>query len=285
MNSAAGAIFICGRSVFFRRAGTALRIASRTARRCTPSLRATPWIVPAPNSYSSRICSNNYPPWLSSPTSASRSKLTLTSRVEVCCVQGWAKKTNCRSGPLHNAKITLFRLDARLRIPAWNPRMTAFVDTAHGRLQIIEFVTDGYEVWFIACIPIWRFVNSIRRRRTALIGTPIVFRDNRQSTPNRLRCNSTFCDFLRHHLFLRSSRDHQSNQRVLHSPAPRNPTFTLGSPQKLPRLSVIGWFACPELTAQMSATFSPSRYSFSLGILELNSAHLCEWRGTDQSQV
>src|SRR6266542_2881134 len=45
------------------------------------------------------------PPWLSSPTPASRSKLMLKSRVEVCCVQGWAK-TNRQSGPLQNAKIT-----------------------------------------------------------------------------------------------------------------------------------------------------------------------------------
>jgi hypothetical protein len=59
MNSAAGAIFTCGRSVFFRRAGIALRIASRTNRRCTRSFRDTPWIVPTPNSYSNRICSNN----------------------------------------------------------------------------------------------------------------------------------------------------------------------------------------------------------------------------------
>ena len=59
MNSTAGAIFICGRSVFLRRAGIALWIASRTTRRCTRSFRATPWIVPTPNSYSNRICSNS----------------------------------------------------------------------------------------------------------------------------------------------------------------------------------------------------------------------------------
>src|SRR6266542_3210320 len=46
------------------------------------------------------------PPWLSSPTPASRSKLMLKSRVEVCCVQGWAK-TNRQSGPLQNAKIII----------------------------------------------------------------------------------------------------------------------------------------------------------------------------------
>src|SRR5438046_299840 len=39
--------------------GTALCTASRTSRRCTPNCRATPWIVPIPNSYSRRICSNS----------------------------------------------------------------------------------------------------------------------------------------------------------------------------------------------------------------------------------
>src|SRR5437762_6378376 len=39
--------------------GTALCTASRTSRRCTPNFRATPWIVPRPNSYSRRICSNS----------------------------------------------------------------------------------------------------------------------------------------------------------------------------------------------------------------------------------
>ena len=34
-------------------------MASRTIRRCTPSFFATPAIVPMPNSYSRRICSNN----------------------------------------------------------------------------------------------------------------------------------------------------------------------------------------------------------------------------------
>ena len=48
-----------GRSVFFRGFGNALPMASRTIRRCTPSFWATPAIVPTPNSYSRRICSNN----------------------------------------------------------------------------------------------------------------------------------------------------------------------------------------------------------------------------------
>src|SRR5450432_2996046 len=41
----------------FRSGGTALATASRTIRRCTPSFRATPLIVPAPCSYSRRISS------------------------------------------------------------------------------------------------------------------------------------------------------------------------------------------------------------------------------------
>src|SRR5439155_9510698 len=40
-------------------AANALPIASRTMRRCTPSFLATPVIVPIPNSYSRRICSNS----------------------------------------------------------------------------------------------------------------------------------------------------------------------------------------------------------------------------------
>src|SRR6185436_301507 len=40
-------------------AGSASFSASRTSRRCTPNFRATPWIVPIPNSYSRRISSNS----------------------------------------------------------------------------------------------------------------------------------------------------------------------------------------------------------------------------------
>ena len=57
MNSTAGASlgrFRCG---FLRGGGSALAIASRTMRRCTPSLRAAPLNVPTPNSYSRRISS------------------------------------------------------------------------------------------------------------------------------------------------------------------------------------------------------------------------------------
>lgn len=53
------ASFHLGRSVFFRSLGNALPIASRTILRCTPTFFATPAIVPIPNSYSRRICSNN----------------------------------------------------------------------------------------------------------------------------------------------------------------------------------------------------------------------------------
>src|ERR1035437_9782083 len=58
-NATAAASFHRGRSTFFRRAGIALPIASRTIRRCTFSFFATPAIVPMPNSYSLRICSNS----------------------------------------------------------------------------------------------------------------------------------------------------------------------------------------------------------------------------------
>src|SRR5450759_4815680 len=58
-NATAAASFHRGRSTFFRRAGNALPIASRTIRRCTFSFLATPAIVPMPNSYSLRICSNS----------------------------------------------------------------------------------------------------------------------------------------------------------------------------------------------------------------------------------
>src|ERR1022692_3584342 len=76
--STAAFSFQRGRSVFFRGFGNALPIASRTMRRCTPTFWATPAIVPTPNSYSRRICSNNstlalqsneFPPLRASPES------------------------------------------------------------------------------------------------------------------------------------------------------------------------------------------------------------------------
>src|SRR5438034_4008369 len=59
MNAATGSSRGQGRTggAFCR--GTALCTASRPSRRCTPNFRATPWIVPRPNSYSRRICSNS----------------------------------------------------------------------------------------------------------------------------------------------------------------------------------------------------------------------------------
>src|SRR5882757_5899116 len=47
------------RAVRLRSGGAALASAWRTMRRCTPSLRATPFTLPMPNSYSLRICSNS----------------------------------------------------------------------------------------------------------------------------------------------------------------------------------------------------------------------------------
>jgi hypothetical protein len=58
-NSTAAFSFHRGRCVFFLHGGSALPIASRTILRCTPSFLATPVIVPTPNSYSRRICSNS----------------------------------------------------------------------------------------------------------------------------------------------------------------------------------------------------------------------------------
>src|SRR5208283_5980345 len=57
MNGIAAASLGRSRSGIFRSAGTALASALRTSRRCTPIFRATARIVPAPCSYSRRICS------------------------------------------------------------------------------------------------------------------------------------------------------------------------------------------------------------------------------------
>src|SRR5579884_2097360 len=59
MNAATGSTRGRGRTAGTFCRGTALCTASRTSRRCTPNFRATPWIVPIPNSYSRRICSNS----------------------------------------------------------------------------------------------------------------------------------------------------------------------------------------------------------------------------------
>src|SRR5580692_6273405 len=59
MNATATPNFQRGRCTFFRGAGKALPIASRTMRRCTFNFLATPEIVPTPNSYSLRICSKS----------------------------------------------------------------------------------------------------------------------------------------------------------------------------------------------------------------------------------
>src|SRR5215831_2740605 len=47
------------RSTGLRSGGSALASACRTIRRCTLSFAATPLMVPTPNSYSLRICSNS----------------------------------------------------------------------------------------------------------------------------------------------------------------------------------------------------------------------------------
>src|ERR1700683_5364723 len=57
INGTAGPSSGRSRSGTFRSAGIALASAFRTSRRCTPNFRATARIVPAPCSYSRRICS------------------------------------------------------------------------------------------------------------------------------------------------------------------------------------------------------------------------------------
>jgi hypothetical protein len=58
MKAATGATRGFGRSRPALPFGTALAKASRISLRCTPNFRATPAIVPVPNSYSRRISSN-----------------------------------------------------------------------------------------------------------------------------------------------------------------------------------------------------------------------------------
>ncbi len=116
INDAAGSTFTCGRSVFFRCAGVALRTASRTMRRCTPNFRATPAIVPAPNSYSRRICSYSSTLALQS-NSRHRPKLALSTDQEFALSNSWAR-TNGRSGPEQVAKRTA-TADCR-RSSIWN---------------------------------------------------------------------------------------------------------------------------------------------------------------------
>src|SRR5437879_1793166 len=59
MNSFTGSSLGCDRSGTLRSGGTALAIACRTIRRCTPNCFATPRIVPTPKRYSRLICSNS----------------------------------------------------------------------------------------------------------------------------------------------------------------------------------------------------------------------------------
>ena len=70
MKGMAAASFRRARAGTFRSGGTALATASRTIRRCTPNLRATPLIVPAPCSYSRRISSYSSTLFLLSKTTS-----------------------------------------------------------------------------------------------------------------------------------------------------------------------------------------------------------------------
>ena len=73
----------------------------------------------------------------------------LSSRTELDDA-GETEASPAQVDEVHDDAGALFRLDAGLHIPAWNPRMAAFIDRAPGRLQIIDFVTDGYEIWLMA---------------------------------------------------------------------------------------------------------------------------------------
>ena len=87
------------RSLRLRSGGCASASAWRTIRRCTPSLRAIPFIVPPPNSYSLRICSN-------SSTFALLFIPSLLPHLQDAPVKwGWANLPH-RSGPFHSIEIT-----------------------------------------------------------------------------------------------------------------------------------------------------------------------------------
>ncbi len=90
-------------------AGSALRNASRTIRRCTLNFRDTPAIVPTPNSNSRRICSKSST--LSHLVSQLRFRCPSTKRTQpplrwakVNC-HGWAKP-ECRNHPTFEVDIT-----------------------------------------------------------------------------------------------------------------------------------------------------------------------------------
>src|ERR1019366_1814692 len=105
------ASFHLGRSVFFRSLGNALPIASRTILRCTPTFFATPAIVPIPNSYSRRICSNNSTFALQSNESPPFGFAQIRVPVRLA---GWAK-SNRRTGPDHTTEITDLTIDEKDR--------------------------------------------------------------------------------------------------------------------------------------------------------------------------
>src|SRR3989304_5086440 len=86
--------------------GTALLSASRTIRRCTPNLQATPLIVPTPNSYSRLIASNNstlaFLLRIDPPYASQHIKGTSPA------YRGWATR-NYQSGPNQSIKNRLLR--------------------------------------------------------------------------------------------------------------------------------------------------------------------------------
>src|SRR3954452_9431082 len=105
MYPVAGPSFGFSRGAAFRSGGTALAIASRTIRRCTPNFRATPFIVPTPCSYSRRICSNNstfcllfnWPPFPTRPGPKQNIRIYVLNR---------GAKSEYQSGPIQSSEIT-----------------------------------------------------------------------------------------------------------------------------------------------------------------------------------
>jgi hypothetical protein len=77
-----------------RSGGSALANAWRTIRRCTPSFCATARIVPTPNSYSRRICSN-------SSTLVIRSIPSLRLFSRMLDLAGWGQFSRSKGAVLH----------------------------------------------------------------------------------------------------------------------------------------------------------------------------------------
>src|ERR1017187_1714141 len=104
INGIAAASFGRSLSGIFRSAGIALASAFRTSRRCTPNFRATARIVPAPCSYSRRICSySSTLPLLFSKNVSPSGAFTPETRYTVSGLQ--VGPTEHRKGPIQSSEI------------------------------------------------------------------------------------------------------------------------------------------------------------------------------------